>query len=123
MKGLDGEMISKIYIDDLDNNKKVGECEYYCKPSYHPMNCGPEEIYGCLHPVWLPNRQGDFCPIVNCGGDQDNCEIPMKNMGKYINRKRNNIKKLISKIGKMDEEVIELENLMRKIEAKGEKED
>ena len=58
-------------------------CKYHCDPTCHPAKIEPDFIYGCLHPAWPANRVHDFCPIVNCGGEPDNCEMPAKLIARY----------------------------------------
>ena len=55
-----------------------GKCKYYCSPSCHPAQVGPEWVYGCTHKAWPANRECDFVPIVKCDGDPKHCEIPQK---------------------------------------------
>lgn len=60
-----------------------GKCEYFRSPSCHPAQIGDEWVYGCLnenHPSYDP---GDFCPIVNCKGDKNNCEIKEEPMSEF----------------------------------------
>ena len=63
---------------DGDFSVKNSECEYYCSPTWHPAQTGPEWKYGCTnknHPYCDPF---DFVPIVKCGGKKKNCEIKTK---------------------------------------------
>lgn len=58
---------------------KEAKCEYYCWPSCHPMQVGPEHVYGCKHPkVW--DGRG-FVPIVECGGDPESDECWLRKRG------------------------------------------
>ena len=61
---------------DMDFPVKDSECEYYCYPSCHPAQIFDEAMHGCTHMAWEQNQEGDFCPIVNCKGDTEGCEIP-----------------------------------------------
>lgn len=63
----------------VDGDFPVGgaKCKYYCSPTCHPAQIGPNWRYGCLHPAWPANQERDFCPIVFCGGDPEECEIPL----------------------------------------------
>jgi len=66
--------MSSVFIDgDFPSDK--GTCKYHCSPTCHPAQIGPDWKYGCLHKAWPQNRQGDFCPMVKCGGSPDECEI------------------------------------------------
>ena len=60
---------------DGDFRSDIGNCKYYCYPTCHPAQVGPETVYGCTSKVWPQNRDGDFVPIVQCGGDKTKCEI------------------------------------------------
>lgn len=62
-----------IFLDG-DFKVKGSKCKHYCSPTCHPAQVGPEWRYGCLHPAWPQNQDGDFCPIVECGGDPKDCE-------------------------------------------------
>ena len=64
----------EIFVEcDAPTGRK---CKYHCSPSCHPLQVGPEWVYGCLDKEWPHNQNGDFCPIVECGGDIDKCERP-----------------------------------------------
>lgn len=53
---------------DKDWSVPDAKCEHYCWPSCHPMQTGPEHVYGCRH----PHVQTDgFVPIVRCDGDPE----------------------------------------------------
>jgi len=50
-------------------------CKYHCSPSCHPAQMLDDDWkHGCLHVAWEQNKY-DFCPIVECGGDPEKCEI------------------------------------------------
>ena len=71
-----------LFIDgDFPTNK---ECKYHCSPTCHPGQIGPEWKYGCLHPSWPQNKEGDFCPFVECGGHKSKCEIPELYLNKEV---------------------------------------
>jgi len=64
-----------IFIDG-DFRVKNSMCEYYCCPTCHPAQVEAKWVYGCTHIAWPQNEVGDFCPIVDCGGDPSKCKIP-----------------------------------------------
>ena len=71
-----------LFIDgNFPTNK---ECKYHCSPTCHPGQIGPEWKYGCLHPSWSQNKEGDFCPFVECGGHKSKCEIPELYLNKEV---------------------------------------
>jgi len=78
-------------------------CPHHCSPTCHPAQTGPGWRYGCTHPAWPQNRPkyGGFCPIVECGGELEKCEIPDKLIGRYTGGLKRSItcleKKLASK--------------------------
>ena len=72
-----------VFIDG-DFPSEKGDCKHHCLPFCHPAQVGPEWVYGCLHPIWPANQEGDFCPIMNCNGESSKCKIPMELL-KYIN--------------------------------------
>ncbi len=62
----------------IDGDFQTGkDCKHHCSPSCHPMQTGPDWKYGCLHKAWPQNEYGDFCPIVECGGNPKKCEAPV----------------------------------------------
>lgn len=74
-----------IFIDG-DFKSGVGDCKHHCSPTCHPGQIDPDKWhYGCLHPAFPSNRYGDFCPLVDCGGDKNKCELKG---AKFINRYR-----------------------------------
>lgn len=71
----------------IDGDFPTGKgCEHHCSPTCHPAQVGPEWVYGCTHPAWPHNRNGDFVPIVDCGGDPAKCDLcrRTKHLGRYI---------------------------------------
>lgn len=60
---------------DGDFDSGMGDCEYHCSPTCHPAQVGPEWRYGCLHPDLWQTKDGEFCPIVGCGGEKNKCEL------------------------------------------------
>lgn len=60
---------------DGDFKTGKGDCKHHCSPTCHPAQIGPKWKYGCLHPKWPQNKAGDFCPIVDCGGLKEKCEL------------------------------------------------
>ena len=75
--------MSVIHIDgDFPSGKG---CKHHCSPTIHPMQVGPEWLYGCTHPAWPANQRGDFVPIVDCGGTKAKCDLcNTKLIGQYI---------------------------------------
>lgn len=61
---------------DGDFPVEGSKCEYLCSPTCHPAQICDEWQYGCTHIAWPQNQERDFCPIVKCGGNTKNCEIP-----------------------------------------------
>lgn len=62
-----------IFIDgDFPTDTK---CKYHCSPSCHPAQIGPDWVYGCTHIAWEQNQHHDFCPIVKCNGNPEQCEV------------------------------------------------
>lgn len=74
-------MKTKIFIEGDFKNSKTGKCKYHVWPSCHPAQVGPEDVFGCTHMAWPMNRGGDFCPIVDCGGDVSKCEFKTHKAG------------------------------------------
>ena len=73
-------MKTRIFIDgDFPTGKR---CKYHCSPTCHPAQVGPDWLYGCLHPELEETKSGDFCPIVNCGGNPEKCDFPKLNKQK-----------------------------------------
>lgn len=51
-------------------------CKYHCLPTCHPEQIDDNDLkYGCTHKVWTDNREKDFVPIVECGGNPKNCPL------------------------------------------------
>lgn len=87
---------------------KEAECRYYCSPSCHPAQIGPEWVYGCTHKAWPQNKAGDFVPIVECEGRIKKCKIPKKlliNMRRGLTTKVGNARKKISKWNEQIDEI------------------
>ena len=58
---------------DGDFQVQWAECQYFCSPTCHPAQIGPEWVYGCTnekHPHFV---EGDFVPIVECRGEISKC--------------------------------------------------
>ena len=78
-------MAKYVFIDgDFDSG--TGDCKYHCSPSCHPAQIGPEWVYGCRHKAWPQNRDGDFVPIVECGGDIGKCDMRGKRFVSHYKR-------------------------------------
>lgn len=97
----------------VDGDFPTGKaCSYHCCPTCHPMQVNPDRWeYGCLHKAWPINRRGDFCPIVNCGGDTSKCEIPLKSLNNLVGGKKRTLKRLYTKIQQQENELNELMTL------------
>lgn len=92
--------------------KTDSPCKYHCSPSCHPAQVCPDWKYGCTHKAWPPNRNGDFVPIVNCDGNSEKCEIPLKllrNMRNGLVRRILNRKKAIEQYENEMAEIVLLE--------------
>ncbi|GEM_PF-2879176 len=101
-----------IFLDG-DFNSGKGDCKHYCSPSCHPAQIGSEWVYECLHQSWPQNRERDFCPIINCGGDTGKCEIGKYKWASYYKRGlRLRIKNAKAKILKWESELYEIEKLL-----------
>jgi len=108
-------MNEQVFIDgDFPTDT---QCEHHCSPSCHPAQIGPEWVYGCLHNAWPQNRDGDFCPIVECGGDPAKCEIPPRLIKNILNGRRRRHLNLVKKLSAVDAEIDELRSLLKKREA------
>ena len=61
----------------IDRNYRTGKtCKYHCFPSCHPEQIDENDVkYGCTHHVWTCKRNGEFVPIVKCGGNPKNCPL------------------------------------------------
>lgn len=85
-------MNQTIFVDgDFPSGEK---CKFHCWPSCHPMQVGPEDVFGCTHKAWPANQYGDFCPIVSCGGEIEKCEITDEMLAALIKQKADAIAKL-----------------------------
>ena len=91
---------------------KGSACKYYCSPSCHPAQVGPEWVYGCTHKAWPSNRDGDFCPIVDCEGDQAKCSIPDKLLWRMVSGRKTRIKHAREKIEECWIDILEFESLL-----------
>lgn len=100
----------------IDGDFKTGkQCKYHCSPTCHPAQVGPDWKYGCLHKAWRQNRYGDFCPIVNCDGNLEKCEIPIKSLNLYIGGKKRSITALKNKLHKVEQELNELGQFKKEV--------
>jgi hypothetical protein len=70
--------------------------------------------YSCLHPVWPPNRIGDFCPIVECGGKISKCEILPRFITQTISGKKRRLTNLRTKALETESEISKLQALLQK---------
>lgn len=102
-----------IFIDgDFDSGK--GNCRHHCSPTCHPAQVGPDWKYGCRHEAWPQNKNCDFVPIVECGGNTKKCElVKMKWLWRYIGgltRKKLNLEKKLRDIQSKIDEIESLKN-------------
>ena len=105
-------MTTAIFIDG-DFPVEGSECKYYCSPTCHPGQIGPEWQYGCSHPAWPSNRYRDFCPIgMKCGGELPRCEIPAKLLKRIINGRQRRIANAYKKIHEAEQEVEEYTQIL-----------
>ncbi len=98
----------------IDGDFPTGaQCEHHCSPTCHPAQVDQGDWhYGCLHDAWPQNRTGDFCPIVECGGDPAKCEIPARMVKNMLNGKRRRLSNLRRKIDEVDVEIEGLEKFL-----------
>jgi hypothetical protein len=104
-----------IFIDgDFPTGKG---CKWHCSPSCHPAQIGPEWVYGCTHIAWPQNNKtyGDFCPIVNCNGEINKCEIPVKLLKRVLYGQKARMRNANIKIQKAKEEIFNIEYLINNI--------
>ena len=98
---------------DGDFKTRKGDCEYHCSPTCHPAQVGPEWLYGCLHKAWPGNREGDFCPIVDCDGEKSKCKLRSAPfVGRYKGGLKRRIKNALAKATKYQKllnEIIDIE--------------
>jgi hypothetical protein len=102
-----------IFLDgDFSSGK---ECKYHCSPTCHPGQIDENNWhYGCLHKAWPQNKEGDFCPFVECDGNPEKCEIPKKFIKNMLCGKRRKISNALRKIETTGKEINELEALLEK---------
>jgi hypothetical protein len=67
-----------------------------------------------LHKAWPQNKEGDFCPFVECDGNPEKCEIPKKFIKNMLCGKRRKISNALRKIETTGKEINELEALLEK---------
>jgi len=74
-----GKRESQVVYIHFDGDVRIEEsmCNWYCKPTCHPANVGEEDVFGCSNPSHHTYIKGDFVPIVNCGGEPENCDIAL----------------------------------------------
>lgn len=106
--------LTEIYLDG-DFESGIGNCKYHCSPSCHPAQIGPDLVYGCTHKAWPANREGDFCPIVDCGGNIEKCEIKLPKISRLIGGKKRSIASREYKIRQLNEELEELIEFQKNI--------
>jgi len=105
-----------IFIEsDTATNKA---CKYHCCPSCHPMQTGPVTVYGCKHKAWPCNRNGDFVPIVECGGNPAECEINANSLVRIALELKTRRKNLLKKVKDLNLEIDEIERFVSLIDEK-----
>jgi len=97
----------------IDGDFPTGkECKYHCSPTCHPGQVDEKNWhYGCLHKAWPQNREGDFCPFVECGGNPAKCEVPEKHIKNTLSGKKRKLTNARRKIEAIETEIRELEDL------------
>lgn len=63
-----------IFVDG-DFSVDGAECQYFCSPTCHPAQTGPDWKYGCRNKKHPRHDKYGFVPIVECGGKLSKCEI------------------------------------------------
>ncbi len=97
-----------VFIDGDFSTGKA--CKHHCSPTCHPGQVDENAWhYGCLHPAWPENRQGDFCPFVDCNGEPAKCEIPPRLLKNMIAGKK---RKITNALKRMMNTQAELEELL-----------
>ena len=96
-----------IFIDgDFPSGK--GNCKYHCSPTCHPLQVGPDWLYGCTHPAWPANKYGDFVPIVDCEGVIAKCELKGKKFAhSYKRGKSLSLRYAKEKVERLEKEIAE----------------
>ena len=70
-------MLDRTILLEGDFRVPGAECEYLCNPTCHPGRIGDPNRRGCLSPRHPYHNKLGFCPLVDCEGKLDQCEIPM----------------------------------------------
>ena len=109
-------MSMQVFVEgDFPTGK---QCKYHCCPSCHPAQIGPETVYGCTSKAWTINREGDFCPIVQCGGNPDKCTLKDKRFNKMIGNYKSGLTRSLNtateKVKRLKKELGELKELLNK---------
>ena len=102
----------------IDGDFKTGMgCPYHCSPTCHPGQIGPKWHYGCTHMAWPANKEGDFVPFVECGGDKSKCDMVGTRFLSNYKRGRScsltYAERKLDRIQKEIEEIKEFENLKK----------
>ena len=104
-----------VFIErDIRTNKG---CRWHCCPTCHPAQTGPRWVYGCLHPAFSSNREGDFCPIVQCGGNPAKCVLKKDDFKKMIGYYKSGLTRSLNaaneKVAKLQSELNDLNELFK----------
>jgi hypothetical protein len=104
-----------IFIDG-DFKTGMGNCPYHCSPTCHPGQIDPDRWrYGCTHKAWPQNKEHDFVPLVECGGDKSKCEmIGQRFLANYKRGKSCSLTYAKRKVDRLEKELKEIEELMNK---------
>jgi len=79
----EGKVITYM-VWDGDFKVEGSKCNHYCFPTCHPAQVEEENKYGCLNKEHYTYIQGDFVPIVECGGNPENCDIVIRRTKELI---------------------------------------
>lgn len=102
----------------VDGNFKtdMGNCKFHCSPSCHPGQVDLDKWhYGCTHKAWPANKYGDFCPLVDCEGQIEKCELKVhkKLIGRYKQGKSLSLRYSKEKVERLEKDLHELNELLK----------
>ena len=101
----------------IDGDFPTGKpCPFHCSPTCHPMQgMGKDWKFGCTHKAWPGNREGDFVPIVNCGGEIERCDmIGKKFLTNYKRGQSISLTWAKRKVERLEKEIEELNKIINK---------
>lgn len=106
-----------VMYGDGDSPSRQGDCKHHCSPTSHPAQAGPEWVYGCLHLAFPANREHDFCPIVECGGETSKCILKRDDFKVMVGRYRGGLYRRVrnaqAKVDKYQKLMDELDELLQ----------